>query len=67
MTPQDFAAACTLLWGARWQSEAARALGVCRATVLRWAAADRPIPAKARERLAELVGRRIGELMALGL
>jgi transcriptional regulator with XRE-family HTH domain len=60
-----FKAACRGLWGEQYQSEAARALGISRSSVLRYADGRRPVPAKVIERLAALLVERESELAKL--
>lgn len=52
MTPDELAAACCLLYGARWQSALARDIARERETINRWARGRSPIP-KAVERWIE--------------
>lgn len=58
MTPAHLATAGALLYGARWQAELARALGVSRETVRLWANGTVPIRADVPATLADLLARR---------
>jgi hypothetical protein len=53
------------LYGERWQSALATALGINIRTVRRWAAGQQEVPAAIRERLQALARARIGELEQL--
>ena len=64
MTPADLAAAGRLLYGDAWQMPLARALGVDRRTVGRWAAGSAPIPGGVADEIAALRGPRAHELRA---
>lgn len=55
MSQALFTRAAEALWGAQYQSEAARQLGISRSSVLRYADGRRPVPAKVIERLAALL------------
>jgi transcriptional regulator with XRE-family HTH domain len=67
MTPDHLAAIGRALYGARWQSDMADALGVDRRTIRRWMAGQNPVPAAAdaeMRRLLERRGAEIGRLLA---
>lgn len=50
------------LYGSRWQSELARALGVNNRLVRHWTDGTRPQPADLPQRLAALAERRVKEI-----
>ena len=65
MTPDQLAEAGRLLFGARWVSELARAVGVDGRTVERWRDGGYPIPPKKAGRIRELLQQRIEEIAEL--
>jgi len=65
MSQQLFARAAESLWGKQYQSEAARALGISRSSVLRYADGRRAVPTQVIERLAALLVERESELAKL--
>ncbi len=58
MTPALLREAGEALYGARWQSELARALGVSDRTVRRWAAGSFAVPAGVWETIRDLLRER---------
>jgi len=50
------------LFGPRWQTDLARALGVADRSMRRWVAGQNPVPEGLRPILAQLVADRISEL-----
>lgn len=65
MSRADLARIGEALYGPRWQSELARALGVSDRTMRRWAAGDYAPPPGARDDLAALLRARRAELGSL--
>jgi len=65
MSQHLFQRGCQALWGEQYQSEAARALGISRSSVLRYADGRRAVPAQVIERLAALLVERESELAKL--
>jgi transcriptional regulator with XRE-family HTH domain len=65
MSQQLFARGCEALFGTQYQSEAARALGISRSSVLRYADGRRAVPTQVIERLAALLVERESELAKL--
>jgi transcriptional regulator with XRE-family HTH domain len=63
--PPLIVAVGTALYGSRWQSELARALGVAIRTVQRWAAGDIEPPAGVYGELAPIVEERAAVLRPL--
>ena len=60
-----FCEAGRALYGALWQAEMARALGVSDRTVLRWASGEAPIPAGVWQEIPNLIIDRSNELADL--
>jgi hypothetical protein len=58
MNQKLFQAACEALWGPRYQTEAARQLGIGRSSVLRYDAGECPVPDNVSDRLIRLVIKR---------
>ena len=65
MTPALLADVGRALYGTRWQSELARALGVSGRTIRRWLVGSSPVPAGIIARLAAHVDQRRDDLSAL--
>jgi transcriptional regulator with XRE-family HTH domain len=63
MTKEEFLEYCNALYEDRWQSEMARALGVSRTTVIRWANGG-TIPDKAVPYILEVLESRMRLLAA---
>ena len=66
MTPATFRTAGKCLYGPRWHSSLAEALGVNRRTIRRWASGEYPVPSEIEDMLRlALCHRRavIGELL----
>jgi len=67
MTPDRLAEIGRALYGGRWQSDMADALGVDRRTVRRWMTGDYPVPPRAVADLRAMLETRateIGRLLA---
>ena len=58
MTPDQLAEAGRLLFGVRWVSELARAVGVDNRTVVRWRDGAYPVPPKKAGRIRDLLQQR---------
>lgn len=65
MTPARLAEIGRALYGPRWQSELARAVGVQYRAVRRWMTGERAIPSRLETELVELAKRRREEIDAL--
>lgn len=65
MTPNTLEQAGVALYGPRWQTDLARALGVADRTMRRWANGVNPIPAGIAEELLHLVRARQVELKSV--
>lgn len=65
MTPTDLRRIGEALYGERWQTPLANALGVADRTVRRWVAGDSAIPDGVRDDLAALLANRATELRRL--
>jgi len=66
MTPADLERTAEAIWGARWKTDAARALGVARMTVMRWADGRTPPPADLADRLTRWIEAEAGRLAGIG-
>jgi len=64
MTPTLLRAAGELLYGSRWQSDLAEALGVSPRTVRHWASGARPVPDGAWDEVLRLVRDRMNAIRA---
>lgn len=65
MTPARLSAIGRALYGDRWQSALAAALGVADRTVRRWAAGTSPVPDGAARDMTALLNERAGMLRDL--
>lgn len=62
MTPTELSRVGEALFGARWQTEMALAVGVADRTVRRWAAGDTAVPSAIVPKLVAALKRRRGDL-----
>lgn len=65
MTPAELRAAGEALYGERWQTPLARALGVTARLVRYWLAEDRPIPPRRAGQIADLLRERRRHIAAV--
>ena len=65
MSQQLFQSACAAMWGPQYRSEAARRLGVSLRSVMRYDAAETPVPTKILSDLASLLDLRRTEAAEL--
>ncbi len=65
MTPELLGRCGKALFGASWQSELSRALGVADRTVRRWAAGTSPVPESVAGEIAKLLSERGADIETL--
>jgi hypothetical protein len=65
MTPAQLAAAGTALYGAQWQSDLARALGVSSRDIRYWVSGQRTAPEGTRERVKSLLNKSAEKQIAI--
>jgi len=65
MTPTELRTIGEALWGERWQTSLAQAVGVSSRTVRRWLAGSWPVPVEIQAALGSLARDRIERLHAI--